>query len=111
MEKTLSALITLKLQRASVSFDRWGENYLQQYSQAKLQRLSLMRQRIEQKDADFDNAKQAGKVQPTISEDTADGQTAKSDALLKLLSDDKICFRLPTDELNNAELDIPESKF
>lgn len=50
-------------------------------------------------------------MQPTISEDTADGQTAKSDALLKLLSDDKICFCLPTDELNDAELDIPESKF
>jgi hypothetical protein len=88
-----------------------NEDSIQQYSKAQLQRHSQARQRIEQKDARTDKANDAEKIEATISEDTADGQTAKLDASLKFLSDDEIQLLIPSDELDDDEIHIIESKF
>jgi hypothetical protein len=80
-----------------------SEDSIQQYLQAQLQRHIQARQRIEQKDTEAENVKESEKVQATISEDTADGKTAKLDASLKFLSDDKINLLIPSDELEAAE--------
>jgi hypothetical protein len=86
------------------------EDSIYQYSQAQTQRRTQAQQWIESKEAK-DDGNDNNKIEATISEDLADGQTGKLDAALKLLSDDELRLLIPSDELEDDEIHIIETQF
>ena len=59
--------------------------------------------------AQYDTIRDVEDIDNTISEDVADGQLAKLDACLKLLSEDDFIFFLPSDELEDDEIHVIET--
>lgn len=84
------------------------ENSVSEYSHARVQRANEARQRIDQRKEKQDTVdnKDTGL---TISEDLAEGQTAKLEASLKLLSEDELKLIIPSDELEDDEIHLIET--
>lgn len=83
-------------------------NFVSEYSQTRVQRANETRQQIDQKKEKQDSVDNKN-VGTTISEDLADGQTAKLEASLKLLSEDDLKLFIPNDELEDDEIHIIET--
>jgi len=83
-----------------------GEDSIHQFSRTQLQRHSLARERAGKNKKENEPE---GKVEATISEDVADGQTALLDAALKVLRNDELQLLVPSDELDDDEIHIIET--
>lgn len=86
-----------------------NEDSIHTYSRSKLQRHTQARQRLDPKDQEKYAASAKHRVEPTISEDLADGQDAILDASLELLGDDELVLLLPNDEPDEEEIHIIEA--
>ena len=83
-------------------------NPIHQFSKTQIQRFDQAGQRLNQKQKKQDAVEDRENIQATISEDLADGQTAKLDASLKLLGEDDLKLLLPND-LEADEIHIIEA--
>jgi hypothetical protein len=91
------------------AFHPLSEDSVYQYSRAQIERTNKARQWIDQKTKKQNTVEDKDQVDATISEDLADGQTAKLDASLKLLGDDDIELLIPSDDLDDDEIHIIET--
>lgn len=82
------------------------EDSVHQYSRAKAQRGEDARNQIVTKKEKNIRAGDKENIEVTISEDLADGYSAKLDASLKLLSEDDLKLLLPNHELEDDEVHI-----
>lgn len=85
------------------------EDSIQQYSHARAQRADTVQKLLEQKEEDKAALENKENIQATISEDLADGYNANLDASLKLLRQDDLKLRLPSDVLEDDEIHIIET--
>ncbi|KAI7977663.1 hypothetical protein EIK77_010254 [Talaromyces pinophilus] len=86
----------------------FAEDSVRRYSRAQIQRAKDARQRIDQKKEKQEAVENNENTEITISEDLGDGQSAKLDASLKLLSRDELELLIPSDELEDDEIHIIE---
>ena len=84
-------------------------NFVSEYSRARVQRANEARQRIDQKKEKQDTVDNKKDIEITISEDLAEGQVAKLEASLKLLSEGDLKLLIPSDELEDDEIHIIET--
>ena len=83
----------------------------QQHSQGLIRRIDQARHWIDQKKEKLDVIDNKENIEITISEDLADGQTAKLEASLKLLSEDDLKLFVPNDEPEDDEIHMVEKTF
>lgn len=84
-------------------------NFVSEYSRARVQRANEARQQIDQKKGKQDTVDNKKDIEITISEDLAEGQVAKLEASLKLLSEGDLKLLIPSDELEDDEIHIIET--
>jgi hypothetical protein len=85
------------------------ENSIHQYRRTQIRRVDETRQRVDSKKEKQEAFNGKENVERTISEDLGDGQGAKLDSSLKLLSEDDRKLLIPGDELEDGEIHMIET--
>lgn len=88
----------------------YNEDSIHQYSRAQIERQTKARQKIDQEEADDETYSDVERIEATISEDLADGQSTLLDAFLKLLSEGEHQLLVPSDVLDDHEIRMIETE-